>query len=30
MTTYIVGFVLMVLGTVIIVTFDPTKWGPVG
>ncbi|HEX6399634.1 MAG TPA: succinate dehydrogenase hydrophobic membrane anchor subunit [Actinomycetota bacterium] len=30
MTMYVVGFVLMVLGTVIIVTFDPTKWGPVG
>ena len=30
MTSYVTGFVLMVLGTVIIVTFDPTKWGPVG
>jgi succinate dehydrogenase / fumarate reductase membrane anchor subunit len=30
MTSYVVGFTLMVLGTVIIVTFDPTKWGPVG
>lgn len=30
MTTYVIGFVLMVLGTVIVVTFDPTKWGPVG
>jgi succinate dehydrogenase / fumarate reductase membrane anchor subunit len=28
--SYVVGFVLMVLGTVIVVTFDPTKWGPVG
>jgi succinate dehydrogenase / fumarate reductase membrane anchor subunit len=26
----VIGFVLMVLGTIIIVTFDPTKWGPVG
>ncbi|MEX0984585.1 MAG: succinate dehydrogenase hydrophobic membrane anchor subunit [Actinomycetota bacterium] len=30
MSTYVIGLVLMVLGTVIIVTFDPTKWGPVG
>jgi len=30
MTSYIIGFVLMVLGTVIVVTFDPLKWGPVG
>jgi succinate dehydrogenase membrane anchor subunit len=30
MSSYVIGFVLMVLGTVIIVTFDPTKWGPVG
>jgi succinate dehydrogenase / fumarate reductase membrane anchor subunit len=29
-TTYLIGFVLMVLGTVIVVTFDPDKWGPVG
>jgi succinate dehydrogenase / fumarate reductase membrane anchor subunit len=30
MTYYVLGFTLMVLGTVIVVTFDPTKWGPVG
>lgn len=29
-STYILGFVLMVLGTVIVVTFDPSRWGPVG
>jgi len=29
-TTYVIGFVLMVLGTVVVVSFDPTKWGPVG
>ena len=26
---YVIGFTLMVLGTVIVVTFDPTKWGPI-
>ena len=30
MTYYVLGFTLMVLGTVIVVTFDPTNWGPVG
>lgn len=30
LTTYVIGFVLMVLGTVIVVTFDPDRWGPVG
>ena len=25
-TTYIIGFFLMMLGTVIVVTFDPSKW----
>ena len=30
LTTYVIGFVLMVLGTVIVVSFDPAKWGPVG
>jgi succinate dehydrogenase membrane anchor subunit len=29
-SSYVIGFTLMVLGTVIVVTFDPTKWGPVG
>jgi succinate dehydrogenase / fumarate reductase membrane anchor subunit len=29
MATYVLGFVLMVLGTVIVVTFDPSKWPPV-
>jgi succinate dehydrogenase membrane anchor subunit len=29
MTYYVLGFTLMVIGTVIVVTFDPTKWGPV-
>jgi succinate dehydrogenase / fumarate reductase membrane anchor subunit len=28
--SYVIAFVLMVLGTIIVVTFDPTKWGPVG
>lgn len=27
--SYVIGFVLMVLGTIIVITFDPTKWGPV-
>jgi succinate dehydrogenase / fumarate reductase, membrane anchor subunit len=26
---YTLGFLLFVLGTVIVFTFDPTKWGPV-
>jgi succinate dehydrogenase / fumarate reductase, membrane anchor subunit len=26
---YTIGFMLFVLGTVIVFTFDPTKWGPV-
>jgi succinate dehydrogenase / fumarate reductase membrane anchor subunit len=26
---YTLGFMLFVLGTVIVFTFDPTKWGPV-
>jgi succinate dehydrogenase / fumarate reductase, membrane anchor subunit len=26
---YVLGFTLFVLGSVIVVTFDPTKWGPV-
>ena len=30
MAYYVMGFTLMILGTVIIVTFDPTKWGLVG
>jgi succinate dehydrogenase / fumarate reductase, membrane anchor subunit len=30
MTTYVLGFVLMVLGTIVVVTFDPARWGPVG
>jgi succinate dehydrogenase / fumarate reductase membrane anchor subunit len=30
MASYAIGFTLMILGTVIVVTFDPTKWGPVG
>ncbi len=30
MATYVLGFVLMVLGTIVVVSFDPTKWGPVG
>jgi succinate dehydrogenase / fumarate reductase membrane anchor subunit len=30
MSTYVLGFVLMVLGTVVVVSFDPAKWGPVG
>jgi succinate dehydrogenase / fumarate reductase membrane anchor subunit len=25
---YVTGFLLFVLGTVIVFTFDPTKWGP--
>ena len=25
---YMLGFMLFVLGTVIVFTFDPTKWGP--
>jgi succinate dehydrogenase membrane anchor subunit len=29
MAYYVTGFTLMVLGTVIVVTFDPTKWGPI-
>jgi len=30
MGTYVLGFVLLILGTVIVVSFDPAKWGPVG
>jgi succinate dehydrogenase / fumarate reductase, membrane anchor subunit len=30
MASYVIGFTLMVLGTVIVVTFDPTRWGPIG
>jgi succinate dehydrogenase / fumarate reductase membrane anchor subunit len=30
MATYVIGFVLMVLGTVVVVTFDPARWGPLG
>jgi succinate dehydrogenase / fumarate reductase, membrane anchor subunit len=30
MAFYVIGFTLMVLGTVIVVTFDPTRWGPIG
>jgi succinate dehydrogenase / fumarate reductase membrane anchor subunit len=30
MAYYVIGFTLMVLGTVIVVTFDPTRWGPIG
>ena len=26
MMSYVIGFVLMVLGTVIVVSFDPSKW----
>ena len=26
---YILGLVLFALGTVIVFTFDPTKWGPI-
>ena len=26
---YVLGFTLFVVGTIIVVTFDPTKWGPV-
>ncbi|MEA2520863.1 MAG: succinate dehydrogenase / fumarate reductase, rane anchor subunit [Actinomycetota bacterium] len=26
---YMLGFILFVLGTVIVFTFDPTKWGPI-
>ena len=26
---YVLGFVLFVLGSVIVVTFDPNAWGPV-
>jgi hypothetical protein len=29
MAFYVIGFTLMVLGTVIVVTFDPTRWGPI-
>ena len=29
MAYYVLGFTLLILGTVIVVTFDPTKWGPV-
>lgn len=28
MLFYTLGFILFVLGTVIVFTFDPTKWGP--
>jgi succinate dehydrogenase / fumarate reductase membrane anchor subunit len=28
-STWVIGFTLMVLGTIIIVTFDPNEWGPV-
>jgi hypothetical protein len=26
---YMLGFILFVLGTVVVFTFDPTKWGPI-
>jgi succinate dehydrogenase membrane anchor subunit len=26
MTSYVIGFTLLVLGTIIVVTFDPSKW----
>jgi succinate dehydrogenase / fumarate reductase, membrane anchor subunit len=29
MSFYVLGFTLFILGTVIVVTFDPTRWGPV-
>jgi hypothetical protein len=29
MVFYVLGFTLFILGTVIIVTFDPAKWPPV-
>jgi succinate dehydrogenase / fumarate reductase membrane anchor subunit len=29
MSMYVLGFVLIVLGTIVIVTFDPSKWPPV-
>jgi succinate dehydrogenase / fumarate reductase membrane anchor subunit len=29
MVFYVLGFTLFVLGSVIVVTFDPNKWGPV-
>ena len=29
MSYYVLGFTLLVLGTIIVVTFDPAKWGPV-
>lgn len=28
-STWVIGFILIVLGTIIIVTFDPNEWGPV-
>jgi succinate dehydrogenase / fumarate reductase, membrane anchor subunit len=30
MLFYVLGFTLFILGTVIVVTFDPDAWGPVG
>ena len=29
MVSYVLGFTLFILGTIIVVTFDPSKWGPV-
>jgi succinate dehydrogenase / fumarate reductase, membrane anchor subunit len=29
MISYVLGFTLFILGTIIVVTFDPSKWGPV-
>ena len=26
MLSYVIGFTLLVLGTIIVVTFDPSKW----
>ena len=26
MVSYVIGFVLLVLGTIIVVSFDPSKW----
>jgi succinate dehydrogenase / fumarate reductase membrane anchor subunit len=28
MSMYVLSFVLMVLGTIVIVTFDPSQWPP--
>jgi succinate dehydrogenase / fumarate reductase membrane anchor subunit len=30
MSSYVLGFVLILLGTMIVVTFDPSNWPPVG